>query len=67
MKSKIIFTIATLIAVFAVRGQQINTDSLYMRENYEKSEHLITMRDGIQLYTIAYVPKDHSKNTSYPI
>jgi uncharacterized protein len=65
MKSKIIFTIATLISVFAVRGQQINTDSLYIRENYEKSEHLITMRDGIQLYTIVYIPKDHSKK--YPI
>lgn len=64
MKSKIIFSIIALIAVFTVRGQQINYDSLYMRENFEKSEHLITMRDGIQLYTIVYVPKDHSKK--YP-
>jgi hypothetical protein len=65
MNSKIIITIIALIAVFTVRGQKINTDSLYMRENYEKSEHLITMRDGIQLYTIVYLPKDHSKK--YPI
>jgi uncharacterized protein len=64
MNSRIIFTIIALIAVFHVRGQKINTDSLYMRENYEKSEHLIPMRDGIQLYTIVYVPKYHSKK--YP-
>jgi putative CocE/NonD family hydrolase len=65
MKSKITITIIALIAVFTVCGQQINSDSLYMRENYEKSEHLITMRDGIQLYTIVYVPKDHNKK--YPV
>src|SRR5690606_39018750 len=43
----------------------LNADSLYMRENYEKFEHEIPMRDGITLFTIVYIPKDRSKQ--YPM
>jgi len=45
-------------------AQKQNADSLYMRQNYEKFEYNIPMRDGVKLFTIAYVPKDKSK--TYP-
>ena len=58
---KIIFlSLVILFIVFGVYGQQINADSLYMREHFDKSEHFITMRDGIQLFTVVYVPKDQT-------
>ncbi|XQW84943.1 CocE/NonD family hydrolase [Thalassotalea piscium] len=37
----------------------------YIRANYTKYEHKITMRDGIKLFTAVYVPNDHSKK--YPM
>ncbi len=43
-------------------GQTI--DSMYMVKHYDKSEHFIKMRDGVELYTIVYNPKD--KSTKYP-
>src|SRR5947208_718770 len=37
----------------------------YVKEHYTKQEMMITMRDGIKLFTIVYAPKDISK--PYPI
>jgi len=37
----------------------------YVKENYTKIDTTITMRDGIKLYTIIYIPKDSSQQ--YPI
>ena len=37
----------------------------YLQANYEKSEHMVPMRDGIELYTIVYAPRDPSRE--YPI
>lgn len=37
----------------------------YVKENYTKVDTTITMRDGIKLYTIIYIPKDSSQR--YPI
>jgi putative CocE/NonD family hydrolase len=37
----------------------------YVKENYTKIDTTITMRDGIKLYTIIYIPKDPSHQ--YPI
>jgi len=65
MTTRIILSLIVLLVTLGVNGKQLDKDSLYMSENYEMSEHKITMRDGIQLYTIVYVPKDHSKK--YPI
>ena len=42
-------------------GQEVN----YIKENYTKIDTTITMRDGIKLYTIIYIPKDNSQR--YPI
>ena len=33
----------------------------WIRGNYDKSEHMIPMRDGVELYTIVYTPKDLSE------
>ncbi len=40
-------------------------DSTYIKQNYEKLEVHIPMRDGIQLFTSIYLPKDKAK--TYPI
>jgi hypothetical protein len=46
-------------------GQDVLKDSIYMRQQYDKSEYFIPMRDGIKLFTVVYTPKDQSKK--YPI
>jgi len=49
------------------RGQQAgteNTGEKWIREHYTKYEFMIPMRDGVRLYTHAYVPKDTSQ--TYP-
>ena len=38
-----------------------NPDSLWVRENYYKTEQMIPMRDGIKLFTAIYIPKDSSE------
>jgi uncharacterized protein len=41
------------------------TDSAYIRQNFDKKEVQIAMRDGIKLFTTIYAPKDKKKK--YPI
>ncbi len=38
-----------------------------IRETYQKSEYRIKMRDGAQLLTAVYAPRDASENNQYPI
>lgn len=45
--------------------QTVRQDSIYMHEHYDKTEHFITMRDGVKLFTVVYTPKDKSK--VYPV
>src|SRR5438445_13099972 len=42
-------------------------DSVFVRQNYTKHEYRIAMRDGVHLFTIAYVPNDASATNRYPI
>ena len=52
------------LAVFAgvaLLGQGLD----YVKANYTKHEHYISMRDGVRLYTAVFSPKDDSK--AYPI
>ncbi len=49
----------------SIKAQGASQDSIYMRENYDKVEYQIPMRDGVKLFTLVYVPKDKSKK--YPI
>ena len=57
-------------------AQQIDSDAAALaatlpaenpKEHYDKSEHYITMRDGIRLYVAVYTPKDASADNTYPI
>lgn len=56
-----VILLAFLVSAFA-KAQQ--SDS-YVKENYTKTIHKITMRDGIKLHTVVYAPKDTSKK--YPM
>lgn len=38
----------------------------YVRDHYQKFEYKIPMRDGVNLHTIVYVPKDASASKKYP-
>jgi uncharacterized protein len=46
--------------------QTIYAQSDWVKENYNKVEYDIAMRDGIKLHTIVYSPKDASTTTTYP-
>lgn len=41
------------------------TDADYVKQNYQKFEYQIPMRDGKKLFTSVYVPKDQNKK--YPV
>jgi putative CocE/NonD family hydrolase len=62
MKIKLLlaFCITNLFA-----HSQNNSGSSYVEDNYLKIDRTITMRDGVKLYTVIYVPKDQSQK--YPI
>ena len=42
-------------------------DSAYVRTHYLKLDRRIPMRDGVQLYTVIYVPKEAGPQQQYPI
>jgi putative CocE/NonD family hydrolase len=44
---------------------QFQLDSAFIRDHFTKREVMIPMRDGVQLFTSIYTPKDQSK--PYPI
>ena len=50
------------LSVLGGGGAQQNFDP---RDHYDKSEYMVPMRDGVELFTIAYTPRDTSKQ--YPI
>lgn len=45
-------------------AQELDKDSLYLRQHYEKFEYRIPMRDGNKLFTVVYMPKDKSKQAA---
>jgi putative CocE/NonD family hydrolase len=50
-----------LVALFALCSALFSTAQSpdnFVRENFTKMDTLITMRDGIRLYTVIYIPKD---------
>ena len=64
MESQIVTTI--LIIIFSLSLVQCTqSQQSYVRENYDKKEYMIEMRDGVKLFTSVYSPKDKSKE--YPI
>ena len=53
---KILLLFAALVPLWSC-GQTPN----YVKDNYEKREAYIPMRDGKRLYTAIYIPRDHSR------
>lgn len=51
------------LCFFVCRAQTADTN--YVRNNYDKFEYQVPVRDGIKLFTSVYVPKD--KSQKYPI
>ena len=70
MRSLLISLMLLVISSPALRASE-ETDAgkklaaSYLIENYDRTEHMIPMRDGIRLYTEVYAPKDRS--AAYPI
>ncbi len=43
-------------------GYSDSSDHLaWLRDNYSKTEHKVPMRDGVQLFTIVYAPRERSR------
>jgi putative CocE/NonD family hydrolase len=56
MKKIVLLLFTLLLITFA--NAQYEQDSAWFRDNYFKKESLIPMRDGVKLFTAAYIPKD---------
>jgi uncharacterized protein len=52
------------VSLHASAQNKPNLDSLFMREQYDKAEYRIPMRDGAKLFTLVYTPKN--KSVLYP-
>lgn len=56
------YLVALLLPVFGcLIAVAQNADSVWVRENYYKKEVMISMRDGVKLFTALYIPKDSSE------
>jgi putative CocE/NonD family hydrolase len=60
---KIRLLIAFCVSCLFANAQENSAN--FVQDNYDKIDTTITMRDGVKLYTIIYIPKDHSQK--YPI
>ncbi len=63
MKVRLLFWF--LVALIAIPASAQNTDSLLLKQNYDLNEYRIPMRDGAELFTAVYTPKNTS--SEYPI
>ncbi|MBN8685534.1 MAG: CocE/NonD family hydrolase [Chitinophagales bacterium] len=50
---------------YQAQAQTTDPETQYMKDNFDKFEYRIPMRDGAKLFTLVYMPKDKSK--TYPI
>ncbi|WP_169979436.1 CocE/NonD family hydrolase [Tautonia rosea] len=53
--------------VLAIGQQVVDSAPIIVEERFEKTEHLIPMRDGVRLFTAIYHPRDASAENPYPI
>ncbi|MBK6749648.1 MAG: CocE/NonD family hydrolase [Acidobacteria bacterium] len=71
MKKAVFFFVVVLLFTFTAIAQppaataQQQELAKYIRENYDKQELYITMRDGVRLFTSIYTPE--KKREKYPI
>lgn len=63
-----VFIFIALFPLFATARPLpvVQEDSAFVRENFTKHEVVITMRDGVELFTSVYVPVDISEKNTYP-
>ncbi|MEO7311557.1 MAG: CocE/NonD family hydrolase [Chitinophagaceae bacterium] len=59
------FPFLLLLLSYSSLAQVKNQDSIWVVNNYHKEERMITMRDGVKLYTVVYIPNDTTE--SHPI
>lgn len=62
---RILTTLLLALHGLLLFAQETDENAAYIREHYTKREVMIPMRDGVQLFTSIYTPKDLSK--TYPI
>ncbi|ADB36378.1 X-Pro dipeptidyl-peptidase domain protein [Spirosoma linguale DSM 74] len=60
-----LYALLSIAFILPAHGQQTTTGN-FVRDNYQKFEYKIPMRDGTKLHTSVYVPKDASATTKYP-
>ena len=63
--TKHLCVILVLVPPCLIYGQGVGRE--FVRENYNKFEYLVPMRDGVRLFTSVYVPKDVAEGKTYPI
>ena len=66
MALRSLFSLLLSTALLLPALAQSPTDSAFVRSNYTKLDRQITMRDGVKLYTLIYMPKDASATRQYP-
>lgn len=60
-----LYVFLAIALTLPARAQQTSTGN-FVRDNYQKFEYKISMRDGTKLHTAVYVPKDASATNKYP-
>jgi putative CocE/NonD family hydrolase len=69
MKTRILFALIVVFAfvfpLFAQQTQEQKELAEYIRDNYDKREVMIPMRDGVKLFTTIYTPE--KKSPRHPI
>ena len=63
MKKTSVIILLLMLGIGSIQAQAV--DSLYVQQHYNLREYHIPMRDGAELFTIVYTPKDTSKK--YPV
>ena len=64
MRVTFIIKIVVLFLLPCTLSAQLVKDDSFIAENYTKMETMITMRDGVRLFTSIYIPKDEKEK--YP-
>jgi putative CocE/NonD family hydrolase len=65
MKHPIVIAACLLLFPLSIFAQSAQDDSAFVVQNFNKIERMVTMRDGIRLFTSIYIPKDQGEK--YPI
>lgn len=65
MRIKKLFVLLLLVIMSALPVGSQNIDEAWVRDNYVKSQQMITMRDGSKLYTAVYTPVSASGKSPF--